>query len=97
MTAFIRMAVQMSLLSYWYPDTFEFNRVFPNLDHLFASAEQWLFGCQPAVMFNYYLPQMWVSEPFNMGYFAYYPMILIVAMYYFVFVLSYSKSFRLFW
>lgn len=85
MTAFIRMAVQMSLLSYWYPDTFEFNRVFPNLDHLFASAEQWLFGCQPAVMFNYYLPQMWVSEPFNMGYFAYYPMILIVAMYYFVF------------
>ncbi|GAK35960.1 hypothetical protein JCM15093_1093 [Bacteroides graminisolvens DSM 19988 = JCM 15093] len=57
MTAFIRMAVQMSLLSYWYPDTFEFNRVFPNLDHLFASAEQWLFGCQPAVMFNYYLPR----------------------------------------
>ncbi|WP_321334196.1 phosphatase PAP2 family protein [uncultured Bacteroides sp.] len=84
-TAFVRMAVQMSLLSYWYPDTFEFNRFFPNLDHLFASAEQWIFGCQPAVLFSRYLPQMWVSEPFNLGYFSYYPMILIVAMFYFIF------------
>ena len=32
LTAFVRMAVQMSLLAYWYPDTFEFNRLFPNLD-----------------------------------------------------------------
>lgn len=38
-SAFVRIAIQMSLLSYWYPDTFEFNRVFPNLDHLFATAE----------------------------------------------------------
>ena len=41
-SAFVRIAIQMSLLSYWYPDTFEFNRIFPNLDHVFASAEQWL-------------------------------------------------------
>ena len=33
---FIRIAIQMSLLSYWYPDTFEFNRIFPNLDHVFC-------------------------------------------------------------
>ena len=52
LAAFIRTAVQMSLLSYWYPDTFDFNRIFPNLDHLFASAEQWLFGCQPAIEFS---------------------------------------------
>ena len=32
LTAFIRMAVQMAFLAYWYPDTFEFNRLFPNLD-----------------------------------------------------------------
>ena len=32
-SAFVRVAIQMSLLSYWYPDTFEFNRFFPNLDH----------------------------------------------------------------
>lgn len=28
-SAFIRIVIQMSLLSYWYPDTFEFNRIFP--------------------------------------------------------------------
>ena len=44
LTAFVRMAVQMSLLAYWYPDTFEFNRLFPNLDYLFAHAEQILLA-----------------------------------------------------
>ena len=85
LSAFVRMAVQMSFLAYWYPDTFEFNRLFPNLDHLFASAEQWIFGCQPAVEFMKTCHSIWFSEPFNMGYFAYYPMIAIVAIYYFVF------------
>ena len=65
-SAFIRIAIHMSLLSYWYPDTFEFNRIFPNLDHHFAAAEQWLFGGQPAVWFSECFPQMWVSEPFNL-------------------------------
>lgn len=83
LTAFVRMAIQMALLSYWYPDTFEFNRVLPNLDHVFASAEQFLFGCQPAVSFSHTFPQLWVSEPLNMGYFFYYPMIAVVAMFYF--------------
>ena len=26
LSAFVRIVIQMSLLSYWYPDTFEFNR-----------------------------------------------------------------------
>ena len=85
LSAFVRMAVQMAFLAYWYPDTFEFNRLFPNLDHLFASAEQWIFGCQPAVEFMKNCHSIWFSEPFNMGYFAYYPMIAIVAIYYFIF------------
>ena len=58
LTAFIRMAVQMSLLAYWYPDTFEFNRLFPNLDHLFAHAEQLIFHCQPAVIFSQNFPSI---------------------------------------
>lgn len=82
-SAFVRIAVQMGLLSYWYPDTFEFNRFFPNLDHFFASAEQIIFGCQPAVEFSKNLPYKWISEPFNLGYFSYYPMIVVVALYYF--------------
>lgn len=85
LTAFVRMAVQMAFLAYWYPDTFEFNRLFPNLDHFFASAEQFLFHCQPSVKFSEWLPSMWFSEPFNLGYFAYYPMIAAVTFYYFLF------------
>ena len=85
LSAFIRMVVQMSFLAYWYPDTFEFNRLFPNLDCFFASAEQFLFGCQPSVEFSRLCPDICFSEPFNMGYFAYYPLIAIVAIYYFVF------------
>jgi membrane-associated phospholipid phosphatase len=83
--AFVRMAVQMGFLAYWYPDTFEFNRLFPNLDHVFASLEQTLFQCQPSVTFSESVPSMWFSEPFNLGYVSYYPMIFIVTVYYFLF------------
>lgn len=83
-TVFIRMIFQMILLTYWYPDTFEFNRIFPNLDHLFARAEQFLFGCQPAVEFCKHWRSVWISEPFNMGYVFYYPLLLIVTLYYFL-------------
>ena len=30
LTAFLRIATQLGLLAYWYPDTYEFNRLFPN-------------------------------------------------------------------
>ncbi len=82
-SAFVRIAVQLALLSYWYPDTFEFNRFLPNLDHVFASAEQFLFGGQPAIAFSRMFPQPIISEAFNMGYFFYYPMILIIVAFYF--------------
>ena len=83
-SAFVRVVIQMSLLSYWYPDTFEFNRLFPNLDHVFATAEQSLFGGQPAIWFSRCLPYMWVSEPLNLGYFFYYPMMLVIILWYFI-------------
>lgn len=46
-SAFVRIAIQMSLLSYWYPDTYEFNRFFPNLDHIFArrTMDVWNSAC----------------------------------------------------
>jgi membrane-associated phospholipid phosphatase len=85
LTVFVRVVLQMSFLAYWYPDTYEFNRLFPNLDHLFAAAEQFLFHCQPSVEFCKWLPSMWFSEPFNFGYFCYYPMIAVVTIYYFLY------------
>lgn len=84
-SAFVRIAIQMALLSYWYPDTYEFNRLLPNLDHIFATAEQVIFGCQPALEFHQLASSNWMSEAFNMGYFAYYPMIFLVTVYYFLF------------
>ena len=83
-SAFVRIVIQMSLLSYWYPDTFEFNRFFPNLDHVFATAEQFIFNGQPAIWFCHTFPHLIVSEAFNMGYFFYYPMILVVTVWYFL-------------
>lgn len=83
-TKFARIAVQMALLSWWYPDTYELNRLLPNLDHVFAGIEQHFFGCQPALLFAKALPWTVVSELMDMGYASYYPMIALAAVYYFV-------------
>ena len=82
-TLLVRVVAQMALLAWWYPDTYEINRIFPNLDHLFASWEQQIFGCQPALLFAKALPWPIVSELMDMGYFMYYPMIAVVTFYYF--------------
>lgn len=81
LTTFARIAVQMALLSWWYPDTYEFNRLFPNLDHLFATWEQSLFGCQPALHFHSVFSWKVFSELMHLGYSAYYPMIAVVVLY----------------
>lgn len=82
-TKMVRIIAQMALLAWWYPDTYEINRMFPNLDHIFAGWEQDLFGCQPALHFAKALPWAIVSELISMGYFMYYPMIALVSFYYF--------------
>ena len=82
-TKMVRIIAQIALLAWWYPDTYEINRMFPNLDHLFAGWEQDLFGCQPALLFAKALPWAVVSELMSMGYFMYYPMIAAVVLYYF--------------
>lgn len=81
---FVRITAQMVLLCYWYPDTYDFNCTLPNLDHVFARWDYVLFGCQPALEFSRLCPWKWFSEILYMGYFSYYPMILVVMMFYFV-------------
>jgi len=83
-TMLLRAVGQMLWLSWWYPDTYELNRCLPNLDHVFASAEQWLFGCQPALTLCQQWPQPFVSEPLALGYVSYYPLIAAVFIYYFL-------------
>lgn len=72
----IRILLQIGLLPFWYPDIYEFNKVFPNLDHFFVALEQNIFGFQPAIEFSKKLPFIWFSEAVYFGYFAYYPMIV---------------------
>lgn len=83
-TRLCRVVLQMALLSWWYPDTYEFNRMFSNLDHLFAGYEQSLFGCQPSLLFASKFGNAVVSELMCLGYAAYYPMIAVVTFFYFV-------------
>lgn len=84
LTKFARISVQMALLSWWYPDTYELNRLLPNLDHVFAQMEQGLFGCQPALYFAQIFSSPVISELMDMGYASYYPMIVLAAVYYFI-------------
>ena len=83
LTRLFRVTAQMALLAWWYPDTYELNRLLPNLDHLFAGWEQQLFGCQPALLFPELLPQAWFSELMCLGYASYYPLMAVVLLYYF--------------
>lgn len=73
---FSRFAFVGALLIYWYPETFDINRMIPNFDYLLASLEQNIFGFQPALVFSQMYPQSWFCELLNMGYFAYYPLII---------------------
>jgi len=78
---FSRFAFVGALLVYWYPETFDINRMIPNYDYLLAGMEQKLFGFQPALIFSQLYPQRWFCELLNMGYFAYYPLIIGTSMY----------------
>lgn len=82
LTMFLRVAGQLALLGRWYPDTFEFNRLFTNLDHVFASWEQAVFGCQPALLFPQHFTSPVLSELLSLGYVSYFPMIAAVTVYY---------------
>ena len=83
LTRLVRIVVQMVMLSWWYPDTYEFNRMFPNLDHVFADWEQAWFGCQPSLLFSQVCSHHIFSELMDLGYFIYYPLIAVVAFYFF--------------
>ena len=82
LTQLVRVVAQMSLLAWWYPDTYELNRMFNNLDHVFCSWEQSMFGCQPSLYFAEKFSWPVISELMSMGYASYYPMIALVVLFY---------------
>lgn len=91
LTRILRATVQLVLLSWWYPDIYELNRIFPNLDHLFASWEQTLFGCQPALLFSKVMDDALTGELMCLGYACYYPMLAVVAL---AFIICRSEAFE---
>ena len=80
-----RVFGQLLYLGWWYTDTFELNRIFPNLDHVFAQAEQSLFGFQPSLVFCHDFASPVVSELLTLGYVSYYPMIAALLLFFFLF------------
>ena len=82
-TLLCRVGVQMALLPWWYPDTYELNRILPNLDHLFAGYEQLLFNCQPALLFSETINNPVFAELMHLGYASYFPLIAVVTLFYF--------------
>jgi len=81
---FSRFAVVGAMLVYWYPETFDINRMIPNYDHLLAGMEQFIFGFQPAMVFIQHFPQHWFGEILNIGYLAYYPIIIGTSLYFYI-------------
>lgn len=78
LTRALRTCGQLAWTGRWYPDTYEFNRCFDNLDHVFASLEQSIFGCQPSLEMSHWLSGAAWSEAFYLGYFSYFPMIAVL-------------------
>ena len=78
-----RITGQLVMLSWWYPDTYELNRLLPNLDPVFAALDQDLFGFQPALLFHQWAPWPWFSELMCLGYASYYPLLVVVTLFYF--------------
>lgn len=79
-----RVTVQVLLLGEWYPDTFELNRILPNLDHVVAVWDQRLFGCQPALAFAESCPWLPFSELMYLGYGSYYWLLVGVPLLFFL-------------
>jgi membrane-associated phospholipid phosphatase len=89
----IRFAVLGSMLSIWYPETYEINKVISNFDYLLANLEQYFFHFQPALTFSQLYPQHWISELFNMGYFSYYPIMVGTSIYFYMTNKAYFEQF----
>ena len=83
LTQFLRVLFQMLLLGWWYGDTYNLNTLFANQDHIVASWDQAIFGFQPALRFAEVYPQAWISEILEIAYACYFPVIIMVCVFYF--------------
>lgn len=83
-TILLRTAPLFALLIYWYPETYEFCRLFDYKDHIFAHIDYLVFGCQPALVFDQLLSSTFWYELFNLGYTSYYYLMISMILFYFI-------------
>lgn len=81
-TVLLRSIPLFGCLIQWYPETYAFCSTFPYQDHLFARADQWLFGFQPSEAFSRTVSSPLWSEAFHMGYYSYYYLMVAVVLFY---------------
>lgn len=80
----IRYAFPIALILFWYPETAFFNDcLFPKLDKYFAATEEYIFGCQPSLMFSQIFHGRIISEIMAFGYFSFYLTIAFTVFYFF--------------
>ncbi len=81
-TMLLRYIYPLSLLAYWYSRHLtSFASSSPDLDHLFAAADQAIFGCQPSLVFHSVMPsRSYGANSSHLGYFSYYPMIALTVL-----------------
>ncbi|MCL2597406.1 MAG: phosphatase PAP2 family protein [Paludibacter sp.] len=82
---YIRYIFPVLLIVFWYPETSYLNDcIFNNLDRYFADADQFLFGCQPSLLFSKVFDQRFFSELMAFGYFSFYLTIAFTVIYFYV-------------
>ncbi len=83
---FIRSYYPVLLYLYFFESTTAFSRVFfPRyLDPFFYRIDYWMFGYFPSLVWGLKYNSFWVKELFHFAYFAYYPMIIGLPVYFFL-------------
>lgn len=81
----VRTVPLLLCLIQWYPETYEFCKHFAYQDHVFASIDYNLFGCQPSLEMSTWITSTFWHEAFSCGYYSYYYMMIAVIAFYFFF------------
>ena len=90
LTTMFRVVVVMLGLVLWYQELYYFCSQLPYKDHIFATADWKLFGCQPSIEFSKHVTSVFWSEAFNLGYYSYYYIMFVVIIFYAIF--RYDKA-----
>ena len=81
-TKLFSVVVVMLGLIFWYQEVYSFCSQLPYKDHIFASIDWKLFGCQPSIEFSKHVTSTFWSEAFNCGYYSYYYMMFVTVLFY---------------